>query len=430
MGGDPGRLDQPRGDDERAYAVLRYRDYRLLWSAELVSALGTQVQRVAIGWQVFQLTGDPFQLGLLGLFRFAPILLFGLAGGVVADRYDRRRTLLISQLALLMTSTALAGLSIAGSINLVAIYAITFLSTAFSTVAVPTRQALVPTLVPRGSLAGAMTMNVLASQVAAVSGPAVGGLLIGQVGLSVAYAVDALSFGAVVVAVLALRTRPAVATSSLGGLAAALEGLAFLRRSPVLLGVMILDFLATFFGASTVLMPIFASEILDVGPTGLGLLLAAPAAGAVAGSAVMGLIRMPSRPGLGVIAAVMAYGACILGFGLSRTWWLSLALLAGGGAADAASMALRHTLRNLVTPDPLRGRIAAAHATFAIGGPQLGEFEAGAVASIAGAGPSVALGGLGTLLATAVVARRFPAIAAYRTAPVLRSASGSAIAVE
>jgi MFS family permease len=427
-----GRGNGRAGETERAYAALRHRDYRLLWGAELVSSLGTQVQRVAIAWQVFQLTGDPLQLGLLGLFRFAPILLFGLAGGVVADRGDRRRTLLASQLALMATAAALAALTAAGSVGLPAIYALTFLSASFSAVAGPTRQALVPGLVPRSSLTGAMTMNILAMQVAAVSGPAIGGVLVGQVGLTAAYVVDALSFVAVIGALLAMRTPVTVARSSLGGLAAAVEGLRFLRGSPILLGVMALDFLATFFGASTVLMPIFAEEILGIGATGLGLLLAAPAAGAVAGSAVMGIARMPRRPGLGVLVAVAVYGACIAGFGLSRDLWLSLALLAGSGAADAASMALRHAVRTLTTPDALRGRIAAAHSTFAMGGPQLGEFEAGVVAAVSGAGTSVFLGGLGTLLAAGLVAWRVPAIAAYRTeadpppgAVPERSASGS-----
>jgi hypothetical protein len=217
----------------------------------------------------------------------------------------------------------------------------------------------------------------------------------------------------VIVALLLLKTRLAPAPIVGGGFAAAIEGLRFLRRSPVLLGVMSLDFVATFFGASTVLMPIFAADVLAVGPTGFGLLLAAPFAGAAAGSAVMAVCRAPRRLGMGILLAVAAYGACMLGFGLSQSLWLSLAFLAGSGAADAVSMALRHTVRTLVTPDPLRGRIAAAHATFAGGGPQLGEFEAGLAATLLGAGPAVALGGLGTIAAVGLVAWRVPAIAGY-----------------
>lgn len=402
------------GERGRAYEALRHRDFRLLWGAEAVSTLGTQVQRVAVAWQVFELTGDPLQLGLLGLCRFVPILLFGIAGGVVADRRDRRRTLIASQAVLLVLSAALAGLTLAGAANLLAIYGITVLSATASAVAGPTRQALVPLLVPRSEMVGAMTMNILAMQTAAVAGPALGGLLIAQVGVAAAYGLDALSFVAVIVATLALRARPAVPAAGVGGMAAAVEGLRFLRGSPILLGVMGLDFVATFFGASTTLMPIFAEEILRVGPSGFGLLLAAPAAGAVLGSVAMGAGRMPSRPGAGVLAAVAVYGACVFGFGLSRSFAASLALLAGSGAADAVSMALRHAVRNLATPDALRGRIAAAHSTFAMGGPQLGEFEAGVAAALIGAGPAVALGGVGTMLAAAVTAWRVPGIAAYR----------------
>jgi MFS family permease len=408
---------------------LRHRDFRLLWSAEFISSLGNRIQQMAIGWHVFELTGDPFQLGLLGLCRFAPILLFGIPGGVVADRSDRRRTLLLSQGALLACSAVLAGLTLSGSISLITIYLITALSATFGTVAGPTRQALIPTLVPRASLTGAVTLTILTGEVAAISGPAIGGLLIAGPGLGFAYAVDAVSFGVVIVALLLVRTRLAPLPTARGGraaLASALEGLRFLGRSPVLLGVMSLDFVATFFGASTVLMPIFAVDVLGTGPAGLGLLLAAPAAGAVAAGAIMGVSRTPRRPGVGVLIAVAAYGACILGFGLSHSLWWSLAFLAGSGAADASSMALRHALRTLVTPDGLRGRVAAAHSTFATGGPQLGEFEAGVVASFLGAGTAVALGGLGTLLAVGVVAWRVPAIAAFSLARPDQTEPGAA----
>ncbi|MDQ3781182.1 MAG: MFS transporter [Chloroflexota bacterium] len=408
----------------RAYAVLRFRDYRLLWSAEIISTLGTQIQRVAVAWQVFELTGDPLQLGLLGLCRFVPILIFGLAGGVMADRGDRRRTLVTSQLALLAISAILAALTLTGNAHLLVIYLVTIVGAMVSAVAGPTRQALVPLLVPRQEMAGAMTMNILGSQVSAVAGPAIGGLIISQWGLAAAYGLDALSFVAVIVAVLAMRARPEPPVRVLGGWDAALEGLRFLRQSPILLGIMSVDFVATFFGASTVLMPIFATEILGVGPSGLGVLLAAPAAGAVAGSAIMSVARLPAWPGRGVLIAVATYGACMLGFGLSQTFLISILFLIGSGAADAVSMALRHTMRNLATPDALRGRVAAAHTTFAAGGPQLGEFEAGAVAALVGAGQSVTLGGAGTIIAAMLVAWRVPAIASYQTtkeAPVALS---------
>lgn len=395
---------------ERAFRVLRHRDFRLFWAAELVSVLGTQVQRIAIIWQVYELTESAFQLGLLGLFRFLPVLVFGLAGGVIADQRDRRQTLLITQVVLLITSGVLAATTATGIISMPIIYGVTFFSAMVSSVAQPTRQALVPNLVPLSSLTSAMTMNILAFQVAAVSGPAVGGLIIAWSGVSAAYVIDVVSFGAVIIAVLLLKTQGEQQPLKITGIAAAMEGLRFLRRSPTLLGLMSLDFFATFFGASTVLMPVFASDLLDIGVQGLGILLTAPAVGAVAGSVVMSFVRTPGRPGRGVLIAVAIYGACLVGFGLSQSVVAALLFLAGSGAADAISMALRHTVRNLVTPDALRGRIAAAHSTFAMGGPQLGEFEAGAVAAVAGARFSVTAGGVATVLVALVMFRLVPGL--------------------
>ena len=225
---------------------------------------------------------------------------------------------------------------------------------------------------------------------------------------------DALTFGLVAVAAFAVRARPVRAAPILSGRAAALEGLRFLRETPVLLATMGLDFLANFFGASTSLMPIFAAEILGGGPRTLGWLLAAPAVGAVCGAMVMASRRPVSRAGIGIIAAIIVYGVCITAFALSTNLWLSLAVLAASGAADSVSVALRHTLRNLVTPDRLRGRVAAAHSTFAGGGPQLGEFEAGLVATWTSAPVAVAIGGVGTILAAAIVGLRVPGIASFR----------------
>lgn len=398
----------------RSWDVLRHRDYRLLWSAEILSTGGSQMMRAALAWQLFELTRNPLQLGFLGLARFLPLLLFGLWGGVLADRGDRRRTLMVAQLALMAASAALAVAAFTGNVQPWNIYAFAMLAAVFGAVAAPTRSALIPALVPERELAGAMAMNGLASQVGGVVGPALAGVLIAAYGVAPLYLFDAFSFAVVAVVLLRLRARPIVPPIGRRGAAAVVEGLRFLWLTPILLGVMGLDFLATFFGASSVLMPIFAEEVLGGGPRTLGLLLAAPAAGAVLGSLAMAAGRLPMRPGRGVLLAIAAYGACILGFGLSGNLWLSLLFLAGEGAADAVSMALRHTVRNLVTPDALRGRIAAAHSTFAMGGPQLGEFESGLVASAFGAPAAVALGGLGTLIATALVAWRVPAIAAYQ----------------
>ena len=405
---------------DRAYRTLRHRDFRLLWAAGGVSSAGTQIQQVAVAWQVFELSRNPVALGGLGLARFVPILVFGLAGGVLADRHDRRRTLLAAQAALGTVSALFALLTFAGRITVPAIYLLTMVAAVFAAVAGPTRQALIPSLVPDEELAGAMSMSILAGNAATVAGPALGGLIIGFAGTGLAYAIDAASFALVGITVLLLHARPVLARQTASGWAAALEGLRFLRGSPALLGVMALDFVATFFGASTVLMPLFATEVLKTGPTGLGVLLAAPAAGALLGGSAMAAARIPDRPGLGIVGAVVGYGLCLLGFGLSTSLWLSLALLAGSGAADAVSMAMRHTLRNLLTPDELRGRIAAAHSTFAMGGPQLGEFESGLVAARFGAPIAVAAGGLLAVVGALATAWLVPSITAFRVSGVHR----------
>jgi MFS family permease len=394
--------------------VLRYREFRLIWSAEVLSQTGTQIQRVAVAWQVFELTGDPVHLGLLGLVRFVPLFLFGLAGGVVADRYDRRQTLIQSQLALMVVTSAFAGLTATGNISLTWIYGLTALSALFSAVAAPTRHALIPTLVPTASIPAAMSMGVLAFQAAGMAGPAIGGVLVASVGIAPSYAVDAATFGLVGMSAFALHSRPTRAAPVISGRAAAMEGVRFLRGSPLLLGTMSLDFLANIFGATATLMPIFASDVLGGGPQTLGWLLTAPAAGAVVGATIMASRRPLRRPGIGILAAIVVYGLSIVAFALSRNLWLSLAFLAASGAADSVSVSQRHTLLNLLSPDRMRGRVAAAHSTFAGGGSQLGDVRAGIVASWTGAPVGVAIGGLTAVLAALIVARQVPGIARFR----------------
>jgi MFS family permease len=390
--------------------VLKHRDFRLIWGAELLSNTGNQIQRVAVAWQVFELTHDPLQLGLLGLVRFFPLFFFGLIGGMVADRYDRRTTIIVVQLAQMLVAAAFAGLTASGRITIPLIYGLTAVGATLAAVSTPTRHALIPTLVPKASMPAAMTMGVLAMQSAGMAGPALGGALIAAFGVPMSYAVDAATFGLIALAAAALHTRPEQTVPTISGRAAIVEGLRFLRETPVLLAAMTLDFLATFFGATTTLMPIFAADLLGGGPQTLGLLLSAPAAGAVTGAAVMAGRRPLARPGAGIIGAIAIYGIALIGFAFSRNMALSLTLLAISGAADAVSVTQRHTLRNMVTPDRLRGRVAAAHATFAGGGPQLGEFQAGVVATVIGAPLAVAAGGVCTLIAALIVGQRVPAI--------------------
>ena len=373
------------------------------------------MQRVAIAWQVYDLTGDALKLGLLGLARFVPIIIFGLVGGVLADQRDRRQILFISQSLLMLCSLTMAILTFTNSMSILVIYAMTVLTGALQAIGRPARQALIPNIVPRDELAGAISMNTLSFQVSTVAGPALGGFAIGAFGLGWVYLYDALAFVLTLAAIALMHARPKIAAATQRPLTAVIEGFSFLKGSPILLGVMSVDFIATFFGAITTLMPIFADEILGSGPGTLGVLLAAPAVGSIIGGVMMSTRPIAVRPGFGVLAAVIVYGFSIFAFGLSTSFAISIAALALSGASDAVSMVLRQTLRNLVTPNHLLGRISATHSMFAMGGPQLGEFRAGVMASMMGPGPAVAIGGALTVASAAIIWRMVPGIANYTT---------------
>ncbi len=401
------------GRHERATVALRHFDFRLLWAGEFVSTMGTQMQTVALGWQLYLLTGSALQLGTLGLMRAIPTIAFALVGGTLADRRDRRMLLLLTQALLGLLAGALAIATMADRASVALIYVVTVLTATVSCFDDPARQALIPALVPRKHLPQALTLNILSHNIAAVVGPAVGGLAIAGFGLSATYWLDAASFGAVLLALVLMRQRPELPVVTQGGLESVREGLRFVRRNPVILGLMTLDFLATLAGASMVLMPIFADQILNVGESGLGLLYSAPAAGAVAGGIVLTLLRVPRRPGRMVMIAVAAYGVAMAVFGLSNSFALALVALAATGVADTVSMTFRHTVRQMATPDALRGRMAAVHSVFAGGGPELGNFEAGVAARYLGVQPAVFIGGVACVALAGVYSIAFPQLRDY-----------------
>ena len=407
-------MSKPRSN---ALQTLRHRNFRMLWIADSIAVLGTQIQNVAITWQIVELTGDAFQLGLLGLFRFIPVIFFGLYGGLIADRRDRRSILIVTHILLMLTTGVLLLTTMMDMTSVAIIYGVTFVASSVNSFAGPARQAIIPSLVPREEIAGAATVLNLAMQTAQIGGPALGGVLIGTFGLASAYAVGTVSFVAVIIAAILITVRENIVIGTANGITAVIDGLKFLWTTPILLSIMTLDFIATFFAASTVLYPFFAEDILKMGPDGLGLLLGAPAAGAVIGSLIMSALPIPQRPGVAIVSAIIAFGLCVMGFGMSTVVWLSLLLLAGSGAADAISMAMRHSIRNLVTPPEYRGRIAAAHSTFAKGGPQLGELRSGVMASSFGPQFAVAFGGLATVLGCLVMVRLIPSLITYRTTP-------------
>jgi MFS family permease len=400
--------------------ALRQYDFRLLWLGNLVSIAGSQMRIIAVNVQVYELAKasgrlDPaLALGLIGLARVIPIVATSLFSGLVADRVDRRRLLLLTSLAALVCSAVLAAATEFASAPLWLIYAIVAVAGIASAFEMPARQAIIPNLVPPDVLPNALSLNIIAWQLATIVGPTVAGILIAWGGVAPVYWVDAASFLAVVVAVLLMRTRdmrPA-GPAQPATLHAALEGLRFVFRTPLIASTMLLDFFATFFGAAMTLLPLFADQILHVGPVELGWLYAAPSVGAVLAAAALTSIKI-RRQGMVLLWAVIIFGACTAVFGASRSLPLTLLALAGSGASDTVSMVIRGTIRQLRTPDELRGRMTAVGMIFFAGGPQLGEFESGIAASLIGAPIAVVVGGLLCVAMVGAVALRVPELRRY-----------------
>jgi MFS family permease len=397
------------------FPALRHPDLAWLLAGQLVSITGSQMQQVAVVWQLYLFTRSPWALGLLGLFRVLPLVLFALGGGVVADAVDRRRLMMATQSTLALISLGLALTSEAGVAGAWTLYTAAALTGAAAAFDGPARQALLPLLVPREDLPAGLAASALVMQIATIVGPALGGLVLAAAGVVPIYVIDAVSFTAVLAALVRMQVRAQARPTTPVGVDAVLDGLRFLKRAPIIRSTMLLDFVATFFGGSMLLMPIFADQILGVGAQGLGLLYAAQPVGAAAAGLVLSTRGVPRRQGAAVLWSVAVYGLAIAVFGVSRSTWLSLAALAVSGAADTVSMVIRQTLRQLLTPDELRGRMTSINMIFFVGGPQLGEVEAGAVAKALGARVSVASGGLACVAAVAITALFAPSLRRYRT---------------
>ncbi len=405
-----------------SFVALRHRNYRLIWIGLMVSFTGSMMQNAALLWHVSLLVPPErkgLALGLVGLVRVVPVVVFSLISGVVADAWDRRRLMLFTQVAATLVATVLGILAFRGLTAVWPIYLLAALGSAVGAFDLPARNALVPSLVPREHLPNAISLNTIMFQTASVVGPSLGGILIAASGVGWVYAANAISFSFVIVALLLMRDVPVRQPSESGSrddvsLHAALEGLRFVFRSPLIRSTMLLDFFATFFSSATALLPIFAQDILRVGAKGYGWLYAAPAAGALLTSAVMvPMTERIERRGRTLLWAVAGYGLATVVFGLSRSFWLTFLCLALTGATDTVSMVIRNIVRQLETPDRLRGRMTGVNMVFFMGGPQLGELEAGAVANWLGAPFSVISGGIGCLVATGSVAAATPALRRY-----------------
>ncbi len=394
------------------WKALRNRNYALLFWGQLISFAGTQMQVVAVAWQVYVLTHSPVALGVLGLVQAIPRLIFSLVGGVFADAFDRRKMLLVIELLLAATSAVLALCTLLHVINLAIIYVVVLLAATVSAFEFPTRQAIVPGLVKREDMADALSLSMVMVQLTAIVGPAAGGFAIAWIGVANTYWVDVVSYF-VVIGSLLLMVVPRIPVEKRArvGIGAFVDGLKFLRAQPVILAFFSLDFFATFFGSPEALLPIYASAILHVGPQGLGILIAAGPIGAVVLAPFTGVVGRVARQGLGVVMAIIMWGVCITAFGFfPAPLWLGVLFLAGAGAADMVSLILRSLVRQLLTPDEYRGRSSGANGMFVIGGPMLGQFESGLVAGIFSREISVISGGLACIVATVVIVALVPGL--------------------
>ena len=407
---EPGAAPAGRRDP---YAALRHRNFRWYILSAFVVTLGSQLQAVVVGWQVYAITRDPLSLGLMGLAEALPFIACALPAGYLADRHDRR-ALCVAALALLaLCSLGLLAFSSSpatiGRVGVWPIYGIIFISGIARSVLQPARQALGAELVPRSIYQSAIAWRSSSWQTAAVLGPAVGGLLYGFAGPVVAYGTASALMVLGLAGFLTIRYVPGprelLDAPIMEGL---LTGLRFVFHQPVILGALSLDLFSVFLGGAEALLPVFAADILKVGPQGLGILRAAPAAGAV----VMGMYlahRPPiERAGRTMLVAVGVFAIAIVGFGLSRNFWLSLALLAVSGMADNISVVIRSTLLQVLTPPEMLGRVSSVNSVFIGSSNELGAFESGTMARLIGPVPTVVFGGVASLVVVVLTARLVP----------------------
>lgn len=398
------------------FVNLKIPIFRNFLIGTFVSEIGNQMQTVAIAWQVYDMTRNPASLGLIGLANFVPILLFSLVGGLVADKADRRKLLLLSQSSLFLIAFVLFILTSSHLINPLMIYFALVLNAIANSFSLPARQAVLPHLVPKNLFMNAVTLHTLQFQSAVLIGPAIAGLLIAGFGVGSVYLVNAASFlvfiGSILIIKVPLNINQEEVEFSAGSI---LDGIKFVVSTPILYSTMILDFLATFFGTATILMPVFAQDVLKVGPVGLGLLYSAPAIGAVFAGILMSFFHHHLKnQGKIILISIILYGLATIGFGLSNNLALSLFFLGLSGFGDMISSVIRNTIRQMITPDHLRGRMVSIMRIFFQGGPQLGEIEAGLLAAAVGGPISVVVGGVGVVVITSLIAFKNKSLRNYQ----------------
>jgi MFS family permease len=401
------------------FSALRHRNFACYLCARFFATIAVQMQSVAVGWQVYSLTGSALDLGLIGLAQFAPFVLLVLVAGQVADRRDRRRILLLCYAVECLCGILLFAFSRAELHVAWPVFAVMALYGSARAFMMPTSQAILPNLVPAESFGNAVALSSSTFQVAVIAGPALGGFLY-LAGPTVVYLTVAGLLALAVIMMLFTRTEQRRASKEPASWHTLLEGMRFVWSRPIVLGAISLDLFAVLFGGATALLPAYASDILDIGPTGLGLLRTAPGLGAVFTALVLGFAPISRRVGRWMFDGVALFGFATILFGLSTSFPLSLAALFLLGVGDMVSVYIRHMLVQLETPDSIRGRVSAVNSVFIGASNELGEFESGIAATLLGLVPSVIFGGLATLIVTGLWMSRFPALRTMDRFPTAR----------
>jgi MFS family permease len=391
-------------------SLMAHRPFARFWTARLATNAAYQMQAVAVGWQIYDLTNNPLDLGIVGLVQFLPVVGMALIIGQTVDRYDRRKIAAVCQVLKALSATALAVGTLGGWLGREAIFAILFVAGTARAFEVPTMHALVPSIVPQALLPRAIAASASANQTAIICGPAIGGLLY-LIGPAVVYLTCMGIFVVAAVLVSMIVIAPQVKDKTPVTLATLLAGFSYIWSRPVLLGAISLDLFAVLLGGVSALLPIFARDILETGPWGLGLLRSAPAVGALAMSIVLAHLSLDRRVGHILFLSVAVFGLAIVVFALSTSLVLSLVALVVYGGADAVSVVIRHSLVQTRTPSEMLGRVTAVNSMCTGTSTTLGDFRAGAFAAWIGAVPAVLIGGIGTLLVAAIWMRAFPQMA-------------------
>ncbi len=409
---------EPAAAPHDAYAALRIADFRRLLIAAMLSTIAYEMVGVAVGWELFARTNSPLALGLVGLVQVVPVLLLALPAGHAADRFSRKRLIIAAQCVIVSVAIALA-LATAYRWSIWAIYTALGCAGVALAIALPARTALLPQLVPIELFANAVAWRTSGWQLAAVLGPALGGLVIAVSGGTLVSFLVAAALGLGVLSMLArIQPMPQVRSKEPLTWNSLLAGIRFVRSSELILAAITLDMFAVLFGGATFLLPIFARDILEIGPAGLGWLRAAPSLGAVTMAIAIAHGRPMRRVGRALLVCVAGFGAATIVFGLSKTPWLSFTMLALAGALDNISVVIRGTLVQTLTPDAMRGRVAAVNAVFVGLSNELGGFESGVAAHLMGPVGSVVFGGVGCLFVVAFTALRRPAHQSMNRIPI------------